>query len=447
MAYTQKVATKSVRPALRYRDLPRAIEWLGRAFAFEVKYIGSPEGGVISYAEMSYGDSVVLLGAVDGSLSSLVMKQPDEVGGAETQTCYVIVDDLMGHRVRALDAGADILFDIDHNAADQSYTCRDPEGHIWTFGVPLGQFGAAAAPKLTAKGRTAFLSSLFVGICVVVLAVLALQLLTLLPNSGTFAAVTDPAVAMLQEANARQASQGDVDHFGRQTDVCVATSATEKEKLAQALATCNVALDKERSTLAEADQRSAVLGVEKAEDEARRSAAEHDVERTKAAALEKNVAEKGAALKAAHTELALLRDKMDSLESQLRLEETLRQEAEGKAKQLSVAAADRADGVAEIDTKANCVPRLPAVQPTVLPPSKHEQTEIPKRAAPQTPAARPMPVVPSKARPEATYSPNTLSVSRVIAAKPPQQSNNVMEQSDSPALESELKFRLRQRVP
>jgi len=42
-------------PALRYRDAPAAIEWLGRAFGFEEKAVYRGEEGSIQHAEPTDG--------------------------------------------------------------------------------------------------------------------------------------------------------------------------------------------------------------------------------------------------------------------------------------------------------------------------------------------------------------------------------------------------------
>ena len=61
------------------------------------------------------------------------MKQPDEVGGAETQSCYLVVDDIAAHRARVEAAGAEIVVDLrDFAYGGRGYTCRDPEGHFGT---------------------------------------------------------------------------------------------------------------------------------------------------------------------------------------------------------------------------------------------------------------------------------------------------------------------------
>ena len=60
----------------------------------------------------------------------------DEIGGAATQSCYFVVDDADAHYHKAKAAGADIVVDItDDDHGGRGYSCRDPEGHVWSFGT------------------------------------------------------------------------------------------------------------------------------------------------------------------------------------------------------------------------------------------------------------------------------------------------------------------------
>ena len=64
------------------------------------------------------------------------MKQPDEIGGAETQSSYVIVTNADAIYARAKAAGAEIMLDIkDEDYGGRGFTCRDLEGRLWTFGT------------------------------------------------------------------------------------------------------------------------------------------------------------------------------------------------------------------------------------------------------------------------------------------------------------------------
>ena len=107
----------TVIPGLRYRDAPAAIEWLVKAFGFEKHLVVPKPDGTIVHAQLSFGNGMIMLGtAVDSEFGRLI-KQPDQIGGAETQTAYVIAKDADAHYARAKAAGAKIVIDI----KDQDY--------------------------------------------------------------------------------------------------------------------------------------------------------------------------------------------------------------------------------------------------------------------------------------------------------------------------------------
>jgi uncharacterized glyoxalase superfamily protein PhnB len=123
-------------PVMQYRDLGRAIAWLTRAFGFAEHEIVRAEDGAPFYALLSFDDALIMLGPVRDDEFGALIKQPDETGGAETQSCYLVVDDVDAHYGAAKAAGAAILFDIKpYDFGGRGYSCRDPEGHIWSFGT------------------------------------------------------------------------------------------------------------------------------------------------------------------------------------------------------------------------------------------------------------------------------------------------------------------------
>jgi len=127
--------TETVVPTLRYRDVAAAIDWLCEAFGFEVHAIMHGDDGTVRYAELKFGRSIIIVVRADGSELDAFMKQPSDIGGAETQVCYLLVADAVAHCARAKRAGADIILDIqDEDGKRGGYSCRDPEGHVWNFG-------------------------------------------------------------------------------------------------------------------------------------------------------------------------------------------------------------------------------------------------------------------------------------------------------------------------
>lgn len=128
-------------PCMRYRDAPAAIDWLCRVFGFEKQAVYPNEDGSIAHAQLTHGRGMVMLGSVpkgtgDTSAWGRLIKQPDEIGGAETQSAYVVVPDADAVHARVKASGAEILLDIkDEDYGGRGFTCRDLEGHIWSFGT------------------------------------------------------------------------------------------------------------------------------------------------------------------------------------------------------------------------------------------------------------------------------------------------------------------------
>jgi uncharacterized glyoxalase superfamily protein PhnB len=125
----------SVVPCLRYRDAPAAIEWLCRVFGFEKHLVVPNEHGSIAHAQLSLGSGMIMLGSVDDTPFSRLMKQPDEIGGAETQSAYLVVPDADAVHARVLAAGGKIVIAIkDEDYGGRGFSCLDLEGHLWSVG-------------------------------------------------------------------------------------------------------------------------------------------------------------------------------------------------------------------------------------------------------------------------------------------------------------------------
>ena len=136
MSTSTKKSRATVISCLRYRDAPAAIEWLCQAFGFEKQLVVPNEDGSIAHAQLSFGNGMIMLGSVRETDFGLLMKQPDEIAGAETQTVYLIVADADVLYAQAKAAGAQIVIEIkDEDYGGRGFTCRDLEGHIWTLGT------------------------------------------------------------------------------------------------------------------------------------------------------------------------------------------------------------------------------------------------------------------------------------------------------------------------
>jgi len=138
MSSLAKNTKANVIPCLRYRNAPAAIEWLCATFGFEKQAVYPNPDGTIAHAQLTFGNGMIMLGSVlkHESEWGRMIKQPDEIGGAETQSPYVIVSDADVIYARAKAAGAEIVIEIkDEDYGGRGFSCRDPEGHLWNFGT------------------------------------------------------------------------------------------------------------------------------------------------------------------------------------------------------------------------------------------------------------------------------------------------------------------------
>ena len=77
-----------------------------------------------------------MLGSVRDNEWERFIKQADEIGGAATQSLYLVVPDADVIYERAKNAGAEILIPVrDEEYGGRSFSCRDLEGHLWTVGT------------------------------------------------------------------------------------------------------------------------------------------------------------------------------------------------------------------------------------------------------------------------------------------------------------------------
>jgi uncharacterized glyoxalase superfamily protein PhnB len=136
----------SLIPCLRYRDAPRAIDWLCDALGFERHLVVPGDGGSVLHAQLRLGDGMVMLGSERDTDYGRLMRSPKDAGG-NTQSVYVVVADPDSTYARAREKGAEIAVPIrDEAHGGRSFTCLDREGHVWTVGSydPWAEPGSGA---------------------------------------------------------------------------------------------------------------------------------------------------------------------------------------------------------------------------------------------------------------------------------------------------------------
>src|SRR5260221_3190872 len=133
--------------AVYYEDPIKAIDWLCRSFGFVVRLKVEADDGSIVHSELTFGEGVVMVATSGGNPAhpeaanrdTAHRKSPRALGGANTQSMMVYVDDVEAHCVRARAAGAKILSEpktSDYGEeywADRGYEAEDIDGHHWWF--------------------------------------------------------------------------------------------------------------------------------------------------------------------------------------------------------------------------------------------------------------------------------------------------------------------------
>jgi uncharacterized glyoxalase superfamily protein PhnB len=129
--------------ALYYDDAAEAIDWLCKAFGFELRLKVEGDGGRIEHSELTFGDGLVMVNGADKSDKMPYIRSPHQVGGGNTQNMMVYVDDVEAHCKRAREAGATIVTELktsDYGEdywSDRGYECEDIGGHHWWFSQRL----------------------------------------------------------------------------------------------------------------------------------------------------------------------------------------------------------------------------------------------------------------------------------------------------------------------
>ena len=124
-------------PSIRYNNCEKAIQWLCEAFGFKIHLKVPSDNGGILHAQLIYNDCMIMLGSAhEGDGFGKLNSSPLELEGQNTASVYMVVADADAHYKKALEKGAEIVLDIkDEGYGGRGYTCKDLEGHLWSFGA------------------------------------------------------------------------------------------------------------------------------------------------------------------------------------------------------------------------------------------------------------------------------------------------------------------------
>lgn len=126
-----------ISPAIYYDDAAEAIDWLCKAFGFEVRIKVESEPGQVEHSELEYGDGLIMVADTRKAGKFAQIRSPSQVEGGNTMNLMMYVDDVEAHCRQARAAGARIVSEPktdDYGEdywEDRGYECVDIGGHHW----------------------------------------------------------------------------------------------------------------------------------------------------------------------------------------------------------------------------------------------------------------------------------------------------------------------------
>ncbi|GAB5895308.1 VOC family protein [Mycolicibacterium mageritense] len=149
--------TPAVLPHLVVDDAAAAIDFYVKAFgATELGRVPGPDGRLI-HAALQINGSTVMLNDDFPEYSDGKSSTPKSLGGTPV-TIHLVVTDVDEKFARAVDAGAEVVAELDDQFWGDRYgVVRDPFGHQWSLGQPVREVSpeeiAAAMAKNGAPGE------------------------------------------------------------------------------------------------------------------------------------------------------------------------------------------------------------------------------------------------------------------------------------------------------
>ena len=136
MSNTEKNTPSTIMPTMRYKDAPAAIDWLCQVFGFARQAVYANPDGTIGHAELTLDGWMIMLGSQKDDEYGRRFKSPQELGGVETRSAYIVVTDAEAVFARAQAAGGTIVRPLKNTEyGSREFSVKDPEGHSWSVGT------------------------------------------------------------------------------------------------------------------------------------------------------------------------------------------------------------------------------------------------------------------------------------------------------------------------
>lgn len=139
MTSTNTSRGSTVVPCLLYSDALAMIDWLCTNIGFAKKAVYMNDDGTVAHSELTLGPGMIMVGSATSKNRDTpwgkLIRQPSELSGVETQSpsLYVSDPDAVYARIKA--NGGKIVLEIeDKGYGGRGFSCRDPEGHLWSIG-------------------------------------------------------------------------------------------------------------------------------------------------------------------------------------------------------------------------------------------------------------------------------------------------------------------------
>ncbi len=121
-------------PTLRYADAPAMMDWVCKVFGFERHLVVEDGKGGIAHSQLTLGSGMIMLGSARDDDFGRLQSTAAALGG-NSQSPYLIVDDVDAVARRAKEGGAEILREpTDEPYGGRGCSLRDPEGYLWNIG-------------------------------------------------------------------------------------------------------------------------------------------------------------------------------------------------------------------------------------------------------------------------------------------------------------------------
>jgi uncharacterized glyoxalase superfamily protein PhnB len=128
MIKNRSVPVDTVLPHVYYKDVPVAMEWLGRTFGFVEHYRYGQPNGAVSGAMVHFGNAWIMLKAAKENALS-----PAQLGYG-TQSLTIFVEDVDAHYRKVKATGARIVEQLNQTVyGELQYGVLDLDGHHWLF--------------------------------------------------------------------------------------------------------------------------------------------------------------------------------------------------------------------------------------------------------------------------------------------------------------------------